>query len=122
MWPFAVGKGEIALATLVRGTRSISTIYEVPRIGHQHTMASRGKFPLRNTTYTTDCVSEVQRLIVSMAVVGIATTRLLTKCCVSSRKGGSTCTPPWLHLSCQGGIVCQLTCIKDTLLQLAWPM
>ena len=113
MWPFAVGKGEIALATLARGTRSISTIYEVPRRGQQRHrlrprsqklqgMASRGKFPLRNTTYTTDCASEVQRLIVSVAVGGIATTGLLTKCCVSSRKGGITCTP-WLLLACQGG-------------------
>ena len=96
MWPFAVGKGEIALATLVRGTRSISTIYEVPRRSSAprsqklQGMASRGKFPLRNTTYTTDCASEVQRLIVSVAVGGIATTGLLTKCCVSSRKEGST--------------------------------
>ena len=72
---------------LVLGTRSVSTIYKVPRKGQQRQrllprsqklqgMASRGKFPLRNTTYTTDCASEVQRLIVSVAVGGIATTRL----------------------------------------------
>ena len=42
MWPFAVGKGEVALATLVRGTRSISTIYEVPKNSHQHTGSGQG--------------------------------------------------------------------------------
>ena len=30
MWPLSAGKGEIALATLVIGIRSISTFYEVP--------------------------------------------------------------------------------------------
>ena len=46
MWPFAVGKGEVALATLVRGTRSISTIYEVQKNGHHRTgsgVARHGK-------------------------------------------------------------------------------
>ena len=77
--------------TLVLGTRSISTVYEVPRKGQQRQrllprsqklqgMARRGKFPFRGTTYTTDCASEVQRLVVSVAVEGIATTGLLTKC------------------------------------------
>ena len=76
---------------VVRGTRIISTIDEVPRKGQQRQrllprsqrlqgMASRGKFLLRGTTYTTDRASEVQRLNLRVAVEGIATTRQLTKC------------------------------------------
>ena len=87
MWPVAVGRGEIALATLALGTRSVSTVYEVPRKVQQRQrlwprsqklqgMVSRGKFPLRGTTCTTDCASEVQRLIVSVAVDSIAPSRV----------------------------------------------
>ena len=46
-------------------------------------LASRGKFPLRSTTHIADCTFEKQRLILSVAVKGIATKELLKPVLIS---------------------------------------
>ena len=92
MWPHSVGKGEVTQATfdgwhseyfdILRSARSkVSSDNDTcPRSHQLQGMASRGKFPLRGTTYTTDCAYEKQRLILRVAVEGIATKGLLTTC------------------------------------------
>ena len=61
---FAVGKGEIALA-LVRGTRSILTVYEVPRNGHQHTDPGQGVRSCKVRQAVENCLFATQPVLLS---------------------------------------------------------
>ena len=59
----------------------------MPKSHQLQGMASRGKFPLRGTIYTTDCAYEKQRLISSAAVEGIATKRTADDVLISLPQG-----------------------------------
>ena len=49
----------------------------MPKSHQLQSLASHGKIPLRSTTHITDCAYEKQRLILSVAVKGIAAKELL---------------------------------------------
>ena len=67
-------------------------------------LASHGKIPLRSTTHITDCTNEKQRLVLSVAVKGIATKVLLEPVLISLLQGRHNTPPNGSHVLAKGSI------------------
>ena len=74
----------------------------MPQSHRSQSLASRGKFPFRSTAHITVCAYEKQRLILSMAVKGIATKKLLDPVLISLPKGMHNTPPNGSHALAKG--------------------
>ena len=65
-------------------------------------LGSRGKLPFRSTAHLTVCTCEKQRLMLSMAVKGNATKKLLDPVLISLPKGRHNTSPNGSHAFASG--------------------